>query len=151
MWYFVEIHLVRESQLLPWTRILTGPSSPNCSSLSICVMFLRSSCPTVYAFLCLRVQVRSVKISDRLTLLGLRVHSLPKAKQNGLFLNDSSVYFLRSINPRTTRMKFLYYRPRTYVRREVMFSQVCVCLTFGGGGGYPIPGLGWGGPHPRSR
>ena len=26
-----------------------------------------------------------------------------------------------------------YYRPRTYVRREVMFSQVCVCSTFGGG------------------
>ena len=25
-----------------------------------------------------------------------------------------------------------FYRPRTYVRREVMFSQVCVCS--GGGG-----------------
>ena len=35
-----------------------------------------------------------------------------------------------------------FYRPRTYVRREVMFSQVCVCSgggsqvsDFGGGGG----------------
>ena len=27
-----------------------------------------------------------------------------------------------------------FYRPRTYVRREVMFSQVCVCSTFGVGG-----------------
>ena len=42
----------------------------------------------------------------------------------------------------------VYYRPRTYVRREVMFSQVCVCSTFGGG--YPVPGLGRGVPHPRS-
>ena len=42
-----------------------------------------------------------------------------------------------------------FYRPRTYVRWEVMFSQVCVCSTFGGGG-YPIPSLGRGVPHPRS-
>ena len=31
----------------------------------------------------------------------------------------------------------LNYRPRTYVRREVMFSQVCVCS-----GGVPGPGQG---------
>ena len=32
-----------------------------------------------------------------------------------------------------------YYRPRTYVRREVMFSQVCVCSGGeGGGGGYLV-------------
>ena len=43
------------------------------------------------------------------------------------------------------------YRQRTYVRREVMFSQVCVCSTLGGGTpsqvrrGYPVPGLGGGG------
>ena len=65
-----------------------------------------------------------------------------------------------------------HYRPRTYVRREVMFSQVCVCsggvphlrsggvphLRSGGVGGYPISGLGgypisgrgWGVPHLRS-
>ena len=37
-----------------------------------------------------------------------------------------------------------FYRPRTYVRREVMFLQVCVCSTFGGRG---VPHLrsGWGG------
>ena len=40
------------------------------------------------------------------------------------------------------------YCPRTYVRREVMFSQVRVCSTFGGRG-YPIPGPG-GVPHPWS-
>ena len=28
-----------------------------------------------------------------------------------------------------------FYRPRTYVRREVMFSQVCVCSE---GGGVPV-------------
>ena len=38
----------------------------------------------------------------------------------------------------------LYYRPRTYVRREVMFSQVCVCS-----GG--VPGLGLGGGSPQSQ
>ena len=53
------------------------------------------------------------------------------------------------------------YRPRTYVRREVMFSQVCLCSTFGGGrGGTPsqvwlggdTPSQVWlgGVPHPRS-
>ena len=59
------------------------------------------------------------------------------------------------------------YRPRMYVRREVMFSRVCVCSTFGGGTpsqgwpwgdapsqvwprGYPIPGLTRGVPHPSS-
>ena len=42
------------------------------------------------------------------------------------------------------------YRPRTYVRCEVMFSQVCVCSTFWGG----VPHLRsrWDGvPHLRSR
>ena len=33
-----------------------------------------------------------------------------------------------------TMETFARYRPRTYVRREVMFSQVCVCS----GGGYPV-------------
>ena len=42
-------------------------------------------------------------------------------------------------------LNMTYYRPRTYVRREVMFSQVCVCSTLGGGG-YPIPGLAGGTP-----
>ena len=37
---------------------------------------------------------------------------------------------IRSVNSSS-----LYYRPRTYVRREVMFSQVCVCS---GGVGYPV-------------
>ena len=43
------------------------------------------------------------------------------------------------------------YHPRMYVRRQVMFSQVCVCSTFGRGTpsqvwfGYPIPGLMVGG------
>ena len=68
--------------------------------------------------------------------------------------------------------------PACEVQREVMFSQMCVCPTFGGvapsnwlggvpcarsmqggtrsphpadGGGYPIPGPGRGVPHPRSR
>ena len=31
----------------------------------------------------------------------------------------------------TENITFRHYHPRTYVRREVMFSQVCVCL--GGG------------------
>ena len=40
-----------------------------------------------------------------------------------------------------------FYRPRTYVRREVMFSQLCVCS---GGGGYPIQPWKGGVPHPMS-
>ena len=51
----------------------------------------------------------------------------------------------------------LYYRPRTYVRREVMFSQVCVCsgggsqifrggLRFSGGGCLRFSGGGGGVP-----
>ena len=54
-----------------------------------------------------------------------------------------------------------FYRPRTYVRREVMFSQVCVCSgggprsqIFGGGvlglrfsGGGPRSQIFWGGPR----
>ena len=50
--------------------------------------------------------------------------------------------------------KFSCYRPRTYVRREVMFSQVCVCsgggvpgLRFSGG----VPGLRFVGGGPRSQ
>ena len=41
------------------------------------------------------------------------------------------------------------YRPRTYIRWEVMFfHRLCVCSTFGGG--YPVPSLGRGVPQPRS-
>ena len=45
---------------------------------------------------------------------------------------------------------FKFLPPAYVVRREVMFSQVCVCSTFGGGGGYPIQLMGGGGggvPH----
>ena len=41
-----------------------------------------------------------------------------------------------------------HYRPRTYVRREVMFLQVCICSE---GGGVPGPSLRSGGGGPRSQ
>ena len=58
-----------------------------------------------------------------------------------------------------------FYRPRTYVRREVMFSQVCVCsgggvpgLRLSGGvpglrfsGGWRVPGLRFSGGVPGLR
>ena len=50
-----------------------------------------------------------------------------------------------------------FYHLCMYVQQEVVFSQVCVCSTFGGypipslGGGYPIPDLARGVPSLRSR
>ena len=69
-------------------------------------------------------------------------------------LNKKLMYFIFTSNCD-------YYRPRTYVRREVMFSQVCVCSRGGPRyrsrwGGVPGPGRGgsqvqvWGVPSIRS-
>ena len=119
-------------------HLLCGGRYASCVSF---FFFCMSVCVSVFLPICLLTTSISINCISGLILHSGLQTSFIRMESNSL---QSNIITLTSHTyvPFTGFSVVLarHYRPRTYVRREVMFSQVCVCSTFQGWmvGGVPV-------------